>query len=208
MEVLKDLRQGQFPNFFPKLKGLTTMKHLPKVIPLQPYIIGKFIKWTSSLPFYMLIYRRKFIWKNLLDMFRITLVLSVSLRNPYMALSKLLELGMQKWISFSLTLVFLDAILTPKSIPRKPANHLIILFLYVDDLILIGSDPKLITHVKSNIKQNFEMLEVGNLHYFLGLQVLQTKEGIFLSQSMYACDLLRCFSLPVWIQTFLHLYFP
>ena len=43
----------------------------------------------------------------------------VSLRNPYMALSKLLELGMPKWIAFSLTLVFLDAILTPMSIPRN-----------------------------------------------------------------------------------------
>ena len=50
---------------------------------------------------------------------RITLALFVSLRNPYMALSKLLELGMPKWIAFSLTLFFLDAILTPMSIPRK-----------------------------------------------------------------------------------------
>ena len=64
-------------------------------------------------------YSRKFTWNNLLDMFRITIALPVSLRNPYMALSKLLELGMPKWIAFSLTLVFLDAILTPMSIPRK-----------------------------------------------------------------------------------------
>ena len=56
---------------------------------------------------------------NLLDMFKITLALFVSLRNPYMALSELLELGMPKWIAFSLTLVFLDAILTPMSIPRN-----------------------------------------------------------------------------------------
>ena len=72
-------------------------------------------------------------------------------------------------------------------------NHLIILVLYVDDLILTGSDPKLITHVKSSLKQNVEMSDLGHLHYFLGLQVLQTKEGIFLSQSKYACDLLHRF---------------
>ena len=34
------------------------------------------------------------------------------------------------------------------------------------------------------------MLDLGHLHYFLGLQVLQNKEGIFLSRSKYACDLL------------------
>ena len=37
------------------------------------------------------------------------------------------------------------------------------------------------------------MTDLRHLHYFLGLQVLQTKEGIFLSQSKYACDLLSRF---------------
>ena len=37
------------------------------------------------------------------------------------------------------------------------------------------------------------MTDLGHLHFFLGLQVLQTKEGIFLSQSKYACDFLRRF---------------
>ena len=49
------------------------------------------------------------------------------------------------------------------------------------------------THVKSSLNQNFEMSDLGHLHYFLGLQVLQTKEGIFLSQYKYASDLLRRF---------------
>ena len=70
------------------------------------------------------------------------------------------------------------------------ASLLIILVLYVDDLILNHSDPNLINHVKSSLKNQFEITDLGHLHYFLGLQVLQSKEGISLSQSKYACDLL------------------
>eukprot|EP00253_Pinus_taeda_P028008 PITA_28008 len=66
---------------------------------------------------------------------------------------------------------------------KKVGKSLIILVIYVDDLILTGSDPNLINHVKSSLKKKFEMTELGYLHYFLGLQVLQSKEGISLSQS-------------------------
>eukprot|EP00253_Pinus_taeda_P019897 PITA_19897 len=60
---------------------------------------------------------------------------------------------------------------------KKVGNSLIILVLYVDDLILTGSDPNLINHVKSSLKKKFEMTDLGHLHYFLGLQVLQSKKG-------------------------------
>ena len=64
----------------------------------------------------------------------------------------------------------------------------------VDDLILTSSDAKLLNHVKSSLKKKFEMTNLGYLHYLLGLlQVLQTKEGIFISQYKYACDLLHHF---------------
>eukprot|EP00253_Pinus_taeda_P013141 PITA_13141 len=66
---------------------------------------------------------------------------------------------------------------------KKVGKSLIILGLYFDDLILIDSDPNLINHVKSNLKKKFEMTDLGHLHYFLDLQVLQSNEGIFLSQS-------------------------
>ena len=45
----------------------------------------------------------------------------------------------------------------PNVYTKKVGNHLIILVLYIDDLIITGSDPKLITHVKSSLKQSFEM---------------------------------------------------
>jgi hypothetical protein len=99
---------------------------------------------------------------------------------------------MPKWTTFLLTLDSLDAS-DPNVYTKKVGSHLIILVLYVDDLILTGSDSKLLNHVKTSLKNKFEMTDLGFLHYFLGLQVLQTNEGIFLSQSKYACDLLRHF---------------
>eukprot|EP00253_Pinus_taeda_P003162 PITA_03162 len=59
---------------------------------------------------------------------------------------------------------------------KKAGKSLIILVLYVDDLILTGSDPNHINHVKSSLKKKFEMTDLGHLHYFLGLQLLQSKE--------------------------------
>jgi hypothetical protein len=78
----------------------------------------------------------------------------------------------------------------PNVYTKKVGSHIIILFLYVDDIILTYSDSKLLNHMKTILKKKFEMTDLGFLHYFLGLQVLQTNEGIFLSQSKYACDLL------------------
>jgi hypothetical protein len=81
----------------------------------------------------------------------------------------------------------------PNVYTKKVGSHLIILVLYVDDLILTGNDSKILNHVKISLKKKFEMTDLGFFHYFLGLQVLQTNEGIFLSQSKYACDLLHRF---------------
>eukprot|EP00253_Pinus_taeda_P009673 PITA_09673 len=76
---------------------------------------------------------------------------------------------------------------------RKVGKSLIILVLYIDYLILTGIDPNLITHVNSSLKKQFEMKDLGHLYYFLGLRVLQSKEGISLSHSKYVYDLLHHF---------------
>jgi hypothetical protein len=59
---------------------------------------------------------------------------------------------------------------------KKVGIHLIILIIYVDDLILTDSDAEILTHDKSSLKNNFKIKNLGYLHYFLGLQVLQTKK--------------------------------
>jgi hypothetical protein len=91
---------------------------------------------------------------------------------------------------FLLDTIFSRCHSDPNVYTKKVGSHIIILFLYVDDLILTSSDPKVLNHVKTSLKKKFEMTELGYLHYFLGLQVLKTKEGIFLSLSNYACNIL------------------
>jgi hypothetical protein len=63
--------------------------------------------------------KKKSTWNNLLAMSRMTLALFVASRNLFMVSSKLLELGMPKWIAFLLPLDSLDFILILMSIPRK-----------------------------------------------------------------------------------------
>ena len=133
-----------------------------------------------NIPFCMVISKKKFMRNNLLTMLRMTPTLFVALRNFSMVLSKFLRLGKLSWIAFFLKLSFLCHS-NPNLCTKKVGNHLMIFVLYVDNLILTGINPKNFTHMKSNLKNKFEMIDLRHWHCFLGLQVLQTKEGIFLS---------------------------
>jgi hypothetical protein len=93
-----------------------------------------------------------------------------------------------KMDSFLINTIFSICQYDPNVYTKKVGSHVIILIIYFDDLILVGSDPKLLNHVKYSLKKQFETTKLGYLHYFLGLQVFQTKEIISLSQSKYACD--------------------
>ena len=58
---------------------------------------------------------------------------------------------------------------------------MLITVLYVDDLLITGED-RLIEKCKQELKFEFEMKDLGILHYFLGLEVWQHSNGIFLNQ--------------------------
>ena len=59
-------------------------------------------------------------------------------------------------------------------------DELIILLLYVDDLFMTGNE-KHIVDCKKKIIEEFEMKDLGLMHYFLGLEVWMRLEGIFLN---------------------------
>jgi hypothetical protein len=64
------------------------------------------------------------------------------------------------------------------------------LLLYVDDMIVTGDDSQHIAFVKQRLSEKFLMADLDPLHYFLGLKVTSTSDGIFLSQEKYTQDLL------------------
>jgi transposase InsO family protein len=68
----------------------------------------------------------------------------------------------------------------------------LILVLYVDDLILTGAE-KLIAGCKSDLASEFEMKDIGLMHYFLGLEVWQRSGEIFLGQGKYTLEILKRF---------------
>ena len=70
----------------------------------------------------------------------------------------------------------------------------LILVLYVDDLFLTGSS-KLIKDCKENLTSEFNMKDLGQMHYFLGLEVWQRKGEIFLGQGRYTTEILKRFQM-------------
>ena len=65
---------------------------------------------------------------------------------------------------------------------QKSQTEPISILLYVDDLVIAGADFREIRRVKSQLAASFDMKDPGDLHYFLGIEVIRTPEGILISQ--------------------------
>ena len=70
----------------------------------------------------------------------------------------------------------------------------ILMLLYVDDLFLTGVE-ELISETKETLSFEFEMKDIGLMHYFLGLEVWQKPDEIFLSQGKYTVEILKRFEM-------------
>ena len=71
-------------------------------------------------------------------------------------------------------------------------NQPLILVLYVDD-IFVTREERLIVECKRELTSKFEMKELGLMHYFLGLEIWQRNDEIFMSQGKYTVDILHRF---------------
>nr|KYP33098.1 Retrovirus-related Pol polyprotein from transposon TNT 1-94 [Cajanus cajan] len=64
------------------------------------------------------------------------------------------------------------------------------LIIYVDDMIVTRNDPDEISSLHKSLASEFDMKQLGDLKYFLGIEVARSKHGIFICQRKYVLDLL------------------
>ncbi|RVW35655.1 Retrovirus-related Pol polyprotein from transposon TNT 1-94 [Vitis vinifera] len=67
-------------------------------------------------------------------------------------------------------------------------GKVLIVSLYVDDLIFTGNDELMFAEFKHSLKHEFDMTDLHKMRYFLGLEVLQKSDGIFISKKKYALE--------------------
>jgi hypothetical protein len=82
------------------------------------------------------------------------------------------------------------------------SNIVIFVLIYVDDIIVTSSSDQAIQALLHDLKNDFAMKDLGELNYFLGIEVKKTRHGLLLTQEKYASELLakigmtKCTSSP------------
>ena len=77
---------------------------------------------------------------------------------------------------------------------KNTVNGYVILCLYVDDMLIVGSDDEMIKSTKAMLSTRFDMKDMGLADVILGVKILRTSYGLILSQSHYVDKILDKFS--------------
>lgn len=72
----------------------------------------------------------------------------------------------------------------------KVLNNFLYILFYVDDIIITGNHNSEVNQVIASLVGRFPIKDLGNLHLFLGIEVLRTAKGITLSQSNYINEII------------------
>jgi hypothetical protein len=78
---------------------------------------------------------------------------------------------------------------------KKIGNDIFICQIYVDDIISGSTNEYFCKEFREMMSKEFEMSMIGELSFFLGLQIKQLKEGTFVCQSKYLKDILKKFGM-------------
>lgn len=73
-------------------------------------------------------------------------------------------------------------------------NDIVVVQVYVDDIIFGSTNENLCNEFSTKMSSEFEMIMMGELKFFLGLQIKQVENDTFISQSKYCKDMLKKFN--------------
>ncbi|GKB72232.1 putative ribonuclease H-like domain-containing protein [Tanacetum coccineum] len=76
---------------------------------------------------------------------------------------------------------------------RRDKGDILLVQVYVDDIIFGSTKKSLCTEFEKMMHKKFQMSSMGELTFFLGLQVKQKEDGIFISQDKYVTEILKKF---------------
>lgn len=96
-----------------------------------------------------------------------------------------------RFSDFLLAFGFTCSIRDPSLFIYSRNGDIILLLLYVDDIALTGSNGVVINQLLTALNKEFKMKDLGQFHYFLGLQAHFHSNGLLLNQEKYAEDLLQ-----------------
>ncbi|GJX82480.1 retrovirus-related pol polyprotein from transposon TNT 1-94 [Tanacetum coccineum] len=85
----------------------------------------------------------------------------------------------------------------PTLFTRKTGKHIHLVQIYVDDIIFASTDPKACDIFSNEMSSKFQMSMMGQMSFFLGLQVSQNPGGIFINQSKFALEILKKFGMDL-----------
>jgi hypothetical protein len=77
----------------------------------------------------------------------------------------------------------------------RQCRDILVVLVYVDDIVFGGSSNSLVARFAEDMSREFEMSMMGELQFFLGLQIKQSKEGTFVHQAKYTKDIVRKFKM-------------
>ncbi|CAN0825310.1 Retrovirus-related Pol polyprotein from transposon TNT 1-94 [Linum grandiflorum] len=100
-----------------------------------------------------------------------------------------------KLSSYLLTNEFIQGSVDKTLFTKRVKNDILIVQIYVDDIVFGSSNESLSTEFSRIMQKSFEMSLIGELNYFLGLQVNQGTTGTFLCQTKYCKSMLERFGM-------------
>lgn len=113
-------------------------------------------------------------------------------KNLYMGSNRRPGLGINVLLTLFIPLVSTITVMIIHFVIYGADNNHAYIILYVNDILLVTSSTQLRQHFVSLIGVEFTMKDLGRIHYSVGIAATHTPQGLFLSQSKYAQEIIAC----------------